>query len=59
MIAKSGSPAKKEGLAYLIYAASESMPAQTVFSSSDSDYLIIPQSGTLDIHTELGHLLVR
>jgi homogentisate 1,2-dioxygenase len=59
IIAKSGSPAKKEGLAYMIYAASESMPPQTIFSSSDSDYLIIPQSGTLDIHTELGHLLVR
>ncbi|KAH7418816.1 homogentisate 1,2-dioxygenase [Cadophora sp. MPI-SDFR-AT-0126] len=59
LIAKSGDPAKKEGLAYLYYAASESMQTNTVFSSSDGDYLIIPQSGTLDIHTELGSLLVR
>jgi len=41
-----------------MYAASSSMPQNTVFSS-DGDYLIIPQAGTLDIQTELGNLLVR
>jgi len=39
-------------------AASSSIPQNTVFSS-DGDYLIIPQAGTLDIQTELGNLLVR
>lgn len=58
MIAKSGNPRKKEGLAYLMYAASESMAPNTVFYSSDGDYLVIPQAGTLDIQTELGNLLV-
>ncbi|PMD41638.1 homogentisate 1,2-dioxygenase [Hyaloscypha variabilis F] len=59
VIAQSGDPSKKEGLAYLTYSASNSMPPNTVFFSSDGDYLIIPQAGTLDIHTELGNLLVR
>jgi homogentisate 1,2-dioxygenase len=59
LIAKSGNPTKKEGLAYLIYAATSSMPPNTAFFSSDGDYLIIPQAGTLDIKTELGNLLVR
>jgi homogentisate 1,2-dioxygenase len=35
------------------------MAPNTVFSSADGDYLIIPQAGTLDIETELGSLLVR
>ena len=42
-----------------MYAASESMAPNTVFYSSDGDYLVIPQAGTLDIQTELGNLLVR
>jgi homogentisate 1,2-dioxygenase len=35
------------------------MDPQTIFFSSDGDYLIIPQAGTLDIKTELRNLLVR
>jgi homogentisate 1,2-dioxygenase len=42
-----------------MYAASSSMPQNTIFFSSDGDYLIIPQAETLDIQTELGNLLVR
>jgi homogentisate 1,2-dioxygenase len=59
VLVQSGDPTTKSGLAYLIYGATEDMAPQTVFYSSDGDYLIIPQSGTLDIHTELGKLLVR
>ena len=35
------------------------MPPNTALSSLDGDSLIIPQSGALDIQTELGRLLVR
>jgi homogentisate 1,2-dioxygenase len=59
LIAQSGDPARKTGLAYLVYAASEDMATNTIFFSSDGDYLIVPQAGTLDIKTELGNLLVR
>jgi homogentisate 1,2-dioxygenase len=59
VIAQSGDPSKKSGLAYLIYEASRDMAPNTVFFSSDGDYLIVPQAGTLDIQTELGNLLVR
>jgi homogentisate 1,2-dioxygenase len=59
LIARSGDPSTKTGLGYLMYAASENMKPNTVFFSSDGDYLIVPQAGTLDIQTELGNLLVR
>jgi homogentisate 1,2-dioxygenase len=59
LICQSGDPSTKTGLAYLMYAASEDMKPNTVFFSSDGDYLIVPQAGTLDIKTELGNLLVR
>ena len=35
------------------------MAPDTVFFSSDGDFLIVPQAGSLDIQTELGCLLVR
>jgi homogentisate 1,2-dioxygenase len=59
LVAQSGDPSRKSGLAYLIYAASKDMAPNTAFFSSDGDYLIVPQAGTLDIQTELGNLLVR
>jgi homogentisate 1,2-dioxygenase len=59
ILVQSGDPTTKTGLSYMVYAATEDMAPQTVFFSSDGDYLIVPQSGTLDIHTELGKLLVR
>lgn len=42
-----------------MYAVFKDMKANTVFFSSDGDYLVVPQAGTLDIKTELGNLLVR
>jgi homogentisate 1,2-dioxygenase len=59
VVAQAGDVSTKTGLAYLVYAATEDMAKNTVFFSSDGDFLIVPQSGTLDIHTELGNLLVR
>ena len=35
------------------------MSARTAFSSLDGEILIVPQSGALDIQTEVGKLLVR
>ena len=59
VLARSGDPTTKTGLAILLYAATKNMKPQSVFSSLDGDMLIIPQAGALDIQTELGHLLVR
>jgi homogentisate 1,2-dioxygenase len=59
LIAQAGEPSTKTGLGYLAYAATEDMAPQTAFFSSDGDFLVVPQAGTLDIQTELGNLLVR
>lgn len=59
LICQSGDPSTKTGLAYHMYAVFVDMKVNTVFFSSDGDYLIVPQAGTLDIKTELGNLLVR
>ncbi|KAI1870559.1 uncharacterized protein JN550_005102 [Neoarthrinium moseri] len=59
LLAQNGDPAAKTGLAIWVFSVAKSMPPNTVFSSLDGDALIIPQSGALDIQTELGKLLVR
>lgn len=57
-IAGQGSPALKQGLAVHIYAASASMERRA-FCNTDGDLLILPQTGRLEIQTELGWLMVR
>lgn len=59
LVARNGDPATKHGVAIWMFAVSKDMESNTVFSSLDGDVLIIPQSGALDIQTELGKLLVR
>lgn len=59
MLGRNGDPAKKEGLSIWLFHCTESMPERTAFSSLDGDSLIIIQSGTLDIQTELGKMMVR
>lgn len=59
VLCQSGDITTKTGLAYLAYAATEDMPPNSAFFSSDGDYLVVPQSGSLDIHTELGNILLR
>ncbi|USP74761.1 Homogentisate 1,2-dioxygenase [Curvularia clavata] len=59
VICQSGDIAIKTGLAYSVYAATKHMPPNSAFLSSDGDYLIVPQSGALDIHTEFGNILLR
>ncbi|KIW97768.1 homogentisate 1,2-dioxygenase [Cladophialophora bantiana CBS 173.52] len=59
LLAHSGDAATKTGLAIYIYAITEDMKTAHAFSSLDGDMLIIPQSGTIDVQTEMGNLLVR
>lgn len=59
ILCQSGEITTKTGLAYSVYAATEDMPPNSAFFSSDGDYLIVPQSGVLDIQTELGHIMLR
>ncbi|RDW60581.1 putative homogentisate 1,2-dioxygenase-2 [Coleophoma cylindrospora] len=53
-----GDPTNKEGLAVHMYAANESME-KTAFVNNDGDFLIVPQTGRLEIQTELGRMVVR
>lgn len=59
LLGSNGDPVKKEGTAVWAFSVTEDMPARLVFSSLDGEMLIIPQSGALDIQTELGFLMVR
>ncbi|KIV95900.1 homogentisate 1,2-dioxygenase [Exophiala mesophila] len=59
LLAGNGDPLNKTGVAIWVFAINQSMPPNTAFSSLDGELLIIPQSGSLDIQTELGKLLVR
>lgn len=59
LMGKSGEPQRKEGVAIWAFSVTDSMPDKQVFSSLDGDVLIIPQSGALDIQTELGRMIVR
>lgn len=59
LLAQSGDPTTKTGLGIRIYSITRDMKPGHAFSSLDGDMLIIPQTGTLEIQTELGYLLVR
>ncbi|KAH8879651.1 putative homogentisate 1,2-dioxygenase [Thozetella sp. PMI_491] len=53
-----GDATMKEGLAIHIYSCSRSM-GQRAFANHDGDFLLLPQTGRLQIQTELGWLMVR
>ncbi|KAK5445403.1 hypothetical protein LTS15_010184 [Exophiala xenobiotica] len=57
-IAGHGDPTTKEGLAVHQYMANTSMGNQA-FCNNDGDFLIVPQTGRLDIQTESGRIMVR
>lgn len=59
LVSGAGDPTVKSGLAIYVYGAGRSMESHQAISSSDGDFLIVPQNGALDIQTELGRLLVR
>jgi homogentisate 1,2-dioxygenase len=59
LLARNGDPATKTGLAIWLFSIAKDVKSNTAFSSLDGDCLIIPHSGSIDIQTELGKLLVR
>ncbi len=59
LIGRNGDPQKKLGVAIWVFSVTKDMPANEAFSSLDGETLIVPQSGALDIQTEVGKLLVR
>lgn len=59
LVGSNGAPNQKSGLAMWVFNVKKNMEAQTAFASLDGEALIVPQSGSLDITTELGKMLVR
>jgi homogentisate 1,2-dioxygenase len=59
LVAGAGDPSVKNGVAYYIYGATKSMAEKSAMYNADGDMLVVPQTGALDIQTEMGHLLVR
>ena len=56
-VAGSGAPAVQSGIAAHLYRANRSME-QKFFYNADGDFLIVPQQGSLLLHTEMGVLAV-
>ncbi|CAK7223893.1 hypothetical protein SEUCBS140593_005387 [Sporothrix eucalyptigena] len=59
LVSGAGDPATKTGLAIYVYCACKNMEKNQAFYSADGDFLIVAQNGSLDVHTELGKLLIR
>ena len=57
-MAGAGDPAMKDGLGIHVYACNQNMD-KMAFYSSDGDFLIVPQEGTLYITTEFGKMTVK
>ncbi|KIW04855.1 homogentisate 1,2-dioxygenase [Verruconis gallopava] len=53
-----GDATSKSGIAIHVYSANESM-GRKAFCNNDGDLLILPQTGRLDVQTELGKMMVR
>ncbi|GKU08089.1 homogentisate -dioxygenase [Fusarium langsethiae] len=54
-----GNPSMRKGLAYYVYAGGKSMPDNQAFCSSDGDFCIVAQRGSVDIKTEMGPMRLR
>ncbi|KAK8214013.1 Homogentisate 1,2-dioxygenase [Phyllosticta capitalensis] len=59
LIGGAGDPNVKNGVAYYSFSCGVDMEEKTAFYSADGDWLIVPQTGVLDIQTELGMMRVR
>jgi len=59
LVAGSGDPKTKTGLAIYVISAGKDMAARQAYYSADGDLLIVPNQGVLDLQTELGRLRVR
>ncbi|KAJ1927201.1 hypothetical protein IWQ60_003130 [Tieghemiomyces parasiticus] len=57
-VAGAGDPGSRQGLAVYVYTCNRPM-VRRAFYSSDGDWLIVPQQGTLIIQTELGWMEVQ
>jgi len=57
-ICGAGDPSSREGVAIYIFTANANMENKS-FYSSDGDFLLVAQQGTLDIQTEFGKMLVE
>ncbi|KAF2454134.1 RmlC-like cupin domain-containing protein [Lineolata rhizophorae] len=57
-LAGSGDPNLREGIALWVYMFNKSME-QKAYCNADGDFLICPQTGILDIQTEMGKLFVQ
>ncbi|HSP33731.1 MAG TPA: homogentisate 1,2-dioxygenase [Thermoanaerobaculia bacterium] len=57
-ICGNGDPAMHTGIRVHVYAANRSMEGR-FFYDADGELLVVPQQGTLTIHTELGTLAVK
>jgi homogentisate 1,2-dioxygenase len=55
---RNGSPRLHSGSAMYLYAANRSMQGR-YFYDADGEMLIVPEHGTIDIHTELGWMRVE
>ena len=58
LLLSSGSPDTKYGLAIYMYSFDRSMIDEYCYNS-DGDFLVVPQTGSLLIQTELGRLIVH
>ncbi|ODV90075.1 hypothetical protein CANCADRAFT_31144 [Tortispora caseinolytica NRRL Y-17796] len=58
LVAGAGDPRVKNGIGIYVYAAGKDM-GNEAFYNADGDFLFVPQTGDLDIETELGKLYVR
>lgn len=54
LVARNGDPGGKYGVAIWMFAVTKDMVARAAHSSLDGSCLIVPQSGAIDIQTELG-----
>jgi homogentisate 1,2-dioxygenase len=61
LMCQAGDPVMKSGLAIYMYTCQTSMKqtqTNTHFSNADGEFLIVPQTGTLEIVTEVGRMTV-
>jgi len=59
LVAGSGDPKTKTGLAIYVISAGKDMAAKQAYYSADGDLLIVLSHGVLDLQTELGRFRVR
>jgi homogentisate 1,2-dioxygenase len=59
LLAGAGNVESKNGIGIYVYSCGKSMSVTEAFYNSDGDFLVVPQTGDLDVRTELGCVYVR